>query len=167
MLARKLVECVTTTPAHLRRTAVSLPSSPGHPYYVYVMIPWNHRATVQENRDVRRSVLEAACKVVRLKWPEAVDVVGIATESGNDSRTRSEDAMYCDFRNWTKEMERDAKEFQRVLGLLVNPHESRGTEQEYPEPESRPLLHLPVKVGRNEPCPCGSGKKFKKCHGGR
>jgi hypothetical protein len=22
------------------------------------------------------------------------------------------------------------------------------------------------KVGRNDPCPCGSGKKFKKCHGG-
>jgi len=22
-----------------------------------------------------------------------------------------------------------------------------------------------VKVGRNDPCPCGSGKKFKKCHG--
>jgi preprotein translocase subunit SecA len=21
------------------------------------------------------------------------------------------------------------------------------------------------KVGRNEPCPCGSGKKFKRCHG--
>jgi uncharacterized protein YecA (UPF0149 family) len=20
--------------------------------------------------------------------------------------------------------------------------------------------------GRNDPCPCGSGKKFKKCHGG-
>ncbi len=23
----------------------------------------------------------------------------------------------------------------------------------------------PAKAGRNEPCPCGSGKKFKKCHG--
>jgi uncharacterized protein YecA (UPF0149 family) len=22
------------------------------------------------------------------------------------------------------------------------------------------------KVGRNDPCPCGSGKKFKKCCGG-
>jgi SEC-C motif len=22
-----------------------------------------------------------------------------------------------------------------------------------------------VKVGRNDPCPCGSGKKFKRCHG--
>jgi len=24
--------------------------------------------------------------------------------------------------------------------------------------------YLP-KVGRNDPCPCGSGKKYKKCHG--
>ncbi|MDA8111892.1 MAG: SEC-C metal-binding domain-containing protein [Nitrospiraceae bacterium] len=23
------------------------------------------------------------------------------------------------------------------------------------------------KVGRNDPCPCGSGKKFKKCHGAK
>lgn len=22
-----------------------------------------------------------------------------------------------------------------------------------------------VKVGRNDPCPCGSNKKYKKCHG--
>ncbi|MBP9714627.1 MAG: SEC-C domain-containing protein [Sterolibacterium sp.] len=22
-----------------------------------------------------------------------------------------------------------------------------------------------ARVGRNEPCPCGSGKKFKHCHG--
>jgi preprotein translocase subunit SecA len=22
-----------------------------------------------------------------------------------------------------------------------------------------------AKVGRNDPCPCGSGKKFKQCHG--
>jgi preprotein translocase subunit SecA len=21
------------------------------------------------------------------------------------------------------------------------------------------------KTGRNDPCPCGSGKKYKKCHG--
>ena len=22
-----------------------------------------------------------------------------------------------------------------------------------------------VRIGRNEPCPCGSGKKYKHCHG--
>ncbi len=26
-------------------------------------------------------------------------------------------------------------------------------------------VHVAEKVGRNEPCPCGSGKKYKKCHG--
>lgn len=29
------------------------------------------------------------------------------------------------------------------------------------EPVRNPLKE----VGRNDPCPCGSGKKFKKCHG--
>jgi preprotein translocase subunit SecA len=24
---------------------------------------------------------------------------------------------------------------------------------------------LAGKVGRNDPCPCGSGKKYKQCHG--
>ena len=27
------------------------------------------------------------------------------------------------------------------------------------------LAKLGHKVGRNDPCPCGSGKKYKKCHG--
>lgn len=29
--------------------------------------------------------------------------------------------------------------------------------------ETAPAVTLKVKVGRNDPCPCGSGKKFKKC----
>jgi preprotein translocase subunit SecA len=27
------------------------------------------------------------------------------------------------------------------------------------------VKHEGAKIGRNDPCPCGSGKKFKKCHG--
>jgi uncharacterized protein YecA (UPF0149 family) len=30
-------------------------------------------------------------------------------------------------------------------------------------PTERQMARRPPKVGRNEPCPCGSGKKFKKC----
>jgi preprotein translocase subunit SecA len=33
------------------------------------------------------------------------------------------------------------------------------------EPEARPVRRHEPKVGRNDPCPCGSGKKYKKCHG--
>jgi preprotein translocase subunit SecA len=35
---------------------------------------------------------------------------------------------------------------------------------EAPEPVM-PFVRTERKVGRNEPCPCGSGKKFKHCHG--
>jgi len=27
------------------------------------------------------------------------------------------------------------------------------------------IIRATIKVGRNDPCPCGSGKKFKACHG--
>jgi preprotein translocase subunit SecA len=30
---------------------------------------------------------------------------------------------------------------------------------------SQPVVREGVKVGRNDPCPCGSGKKYKQCHG--
>jgi SEC-C motif domain protein len=29
----------------------------------------------------------------------------------------------------------------------------------------RPIVRETPKVGRNDPCPCGSGQKYKKCHG--
>ena len=31
-------------------------------------------------------------------------------------------------------------------------------------PKKRPV-RVAQKVGRNDPCPCGSGKKYKHCHG--
>ena len=31
--------------------------------------------------------------------------------------------------------------------------------------ESQTVKRKEAKVGRNDPCPCGSGKKYKKCHG--
>ena len=34
-----------------------------------------------------------------------------------------------------------------------------------PEAAAQPVTRSEPKVGRNEPCPCGSGKKYKHCHG--
>ncbi len=42
-------------------------------------------------------------------------------------------------------------------------HLSEGEESE--EGSSQPMVRDERKVGRNEPCPCGSGKKYKQCHG--
>ena len=33
------------------------------------------------------------------------------------------------------------------------------------QPQRQMPVHVEKKVGRNDPCPCGSGKKYKNCHG--
>lgn len=33
------------------------------------------------------------------------------------------------------------------------------------EPKTQAPVHVEKRVGRNDPCPCGSGKKYKSCHG--
>ncbi|OUR60895.1 preprotein translocase subunit SecA, partial [Bermanella sp. 47_1433_sub80_T6] len=38
-------------------------------------------------------------------------------------------------------------------------------EGEQAETVAQPFVRDGKKVGRNDPCPCGSGKKFKQCHG--
>jgi SEC-C motif-containing protein len=48
-------------------------------------------------------------------------------------------------------------EFLRVSGTWFYNHEARLG--------PAPYKSAAPKVGRNEPCPCGSGKKFKHCHG--
>ncbi|MFC3153530.1 preprotein translocase subunit SecA [Litoribrevibacter euphylliae] len=43
---------------------------------------------------------------------------------------------------------------------------NENTAEEQPEEaHEQPFVREGAKVGRNDPCPCGSGKKFKQCHG--
>jgi hypothetical protein len=51
--------------------------------------------------------------------------------------------------------------FEDIIGSLEDwPWETDDEEEAAPEPYINPLRH----IGRNDPCPCGSGKKFKNCH---
>ncbi len=43
--------------------------------------------------------------------------------------------------------------------------ESQLADDEQPEAAAQTPVRNEQKVGRNEPCPCGSGKKYKQCHG--
>ena len=48
---------------------------------------------------------------------------------------------------------------------LDAPAEPQAEPAEADPDAQRPFVRADRKVGRNEPCPCGSGKKFKQCHG--
>ncbi|WP_163711873.1 preprotein translocase subunit SecA [Mangrovibacterium lignilyticum] len=45
------------------------------------------------------------------------------------------------------------------------PELGSGRQQEHKEPQKVQPVRVEKKVGRNDPCPCGSGKKYKSCHG--
>ena len=65
------------------------------------------------------------------------------------------------------QVEQAAQALEEQAGQLANvtythPNEDGSVSQEI-DPET--LVKEVPKVGRNDPCPCGSGKKYKACHG--
>ena len=58
--------------------------------------------------------------------------------------------------------EEAARRAQAQHAAAQNPL-TEGEESE--ETSNQPMVREERKVGRNEPCPCGSGKKYKQCHG--
>ena len=49
-------------------------------------------------------------------------------------------------------------------GLRTSRNEAPEAQRTAPREKPQPV-HVEKKVGRNDPCPCGSGKKYKNCHG--
>jgi preprotein translocase subunit SecA len=54
-------------------------------------------------------------------------------------------------------------------GLKVNPESTQSMDSQSQQQPGDNTKKIPIKVGpkvgRNDPCPCGSGKKYKNCHG--
>jgi len=67
-----------------------------------------------------------------------------------------------------KRMEADGVNFKsiRQMKKWMKDHEAE-LRAENPDaaPKVEPVVHEGPRIGRNDPCPCGSGKKYKKCCG--
>jgi hypothetical protein len=164
MLAQSVHELIAKTPTrNIRASRLILPLRPGDPYYIFVLLPHPDNIPYDVYRKVRRELLTAYCLVVKLKHPQAMDIVGIATETGWGDR-RSEDAMYYDARVFTKEDRQEAERLAEEFGLLKKTQMFRGMVREYPVP-LQPGEDRMKGRKRNASCPCGSGRKYKRCCG--
>ncbi|MBB6522720.1 preprotein translocase subunit SecA [Pseudoteredinibacter isoporae] len=66
------------------------------------------------------------------------------------------------------EMERQRLEALKQQAMELEHASASALEEETefdPEKGEAPYVRQGAKVGRNDPCPCGSGKKYKQCHG--
>ena len=165
-LAQALLGLTFKTPPGFRATRIVEPSFGGDPHFLFLVLPRTPNISDDDYRDTRQKLLGWYCLVMKLRYPSAVDFVGIATEAGPSPEDRSEDLIYFDARDWTSELDREAREVQKELGLLTHVAEFRGIENEYPQPgRARTSLRGPVTISRNKRCPCNSGKRYGKCHG--
>ena len=55
-----------------------------------------------------------------------------------------------------------ARHFSSMSAVMQNPIQNTAP---FTQPDSDSETQIFPKVGRNDPCPCGSGKKYKNCHG--
>jgi uncharacterized protein YchJ len=91
--------------------------------------------------------LEIACGVARNKFPHLTKVIGIAIDAPKDKPTNSEDFILMDT-EWSDERRQTYEDLNKELKFF--------------ETQDLKTAH---EIGRNKPCLCGSGKKFKRCHG--
>ena len=84
------------------------------------------------------------------------DVIGILSRVQIRSQEEVDEA----------ERQRQA-ETERLMAKQQANHESMGgiDGDEQLTNSQQPIVRTQAKVGRNDPCPCGSGKKYKHCHG--
>ncbi len=131
VLAKALHEMLDTTPAHMRRLRIVPPMRMGDPYWVLLLVPFANEIPYRTYRDGRREFLAACCKVTKLIWPNALDIVGLCTESGRGT-VGSEDAIFLDGRFWTREHDEEARRLRKDLQILTTPRMLRLTESEFP-----------------------------------
>lgn len=78
------------------------------------------------------------------------------------------DVTFPELPMWKREAEkkqaRTERRMKELSGFFQAPTPVAPVLQEdYVERKPTPFLRVDKKVGRNDPCPCGSGKKYKKC----
>jgi preprotein translocase subunit SecA len=83
-------------------------------------------------------------------------------------RVRSENEVQALEEQQQRQAEAQARQLQfqhaEAGGLAAGEPESAPEPMPMPMPQTTVHRDAP-KVGRNDPCPCGSGKKYKHCHG--
>ncbi|MDR0820683.1 MAG: SEC-C domain-containing protein [Endomicrobium sp.] len=86
-------------------------------------------------------------------------IIGIGMEPPKYSDTISEQFLLLDCSEWTDEQQAEYSNWRSRLNIWRTPLKQANKVhiKEYPEIQKR------KKIGRNDPCPCGSGKKYKKC----
>ena len=135
--------------------------------YIFLQLRWPESTAGDYDTDYRprrRTALEIACGVARNKFSHLTKVIGIAIDAPKDKPTNSEDFILMDA-EWSDERRQTYDDLNKELKFFEMQDLKKGYIHVKNFPDDAGKVPSRPKIGRNEPCPCGSGKKFKRCHG--
>ncbi len=128
----------------------------------------------EQFREVERVVL---LQVVDKKWMDHIDAmdqlrqgIGLRAYGQQDPVRAYQSEGFDMFEEMTRSISED------TVGLLYHVVKNENIERKRvaqpvnaiapgQEQINKTVVNKEKKIGRNDPCPCGSGKKYKKCHG--
>ena len=76
-----------------------------------------------------------------------------------------EQPQRVEVREAAPERRQDMSKYREQKQDLNDPNQQAAAQQDTREAVRREPIRAEKTVGRNDPCPCGSGKKYKNCHG--
>lgn len=130
--------------------------------YVLLICTGSSREEHDEYRKFRFQKLFARCHAAKCRYPERRYFLGMAMDVSH-GRGGSEDFVLLDTKDWTDEDFAHAEKMRSELNFFVGPERTRLIENEYESRPSGPKVR--TRPRPNEPCYCGSEKKYKKCCG--
>ncbi len=121
-------------------------------------------------RELERYVI---LKVVDQKWMDHIDAmdqlrqgIGLRAYGQKDPLVEYKYEGYEMFNGMISEIQEDTVRYVFKVNVVEQPRaQVKNIQENKNEEESKKQPVKSEKVGRNDPCPCGSGKKYKKCCG--
>jgi preprotein translocase subunit SecA len=116
----------------------------------------------EQNNDIEKKIF---LQIIDFSWrshlqylEELRQVIGLRSYGQKDPLSEFKKEAFSLFESLLEKIKIDVIKFLLNLNVVVSNEEQKNENVEKISQENK-------KVGRNEKCPCGSGKKFKHCHG--
>lgn len=135
--------------------------------YVFLQIKFPESVSASldtDYRQVRQNILKIACGAAKNKWTHLTTIIGIAIDAPKGKTQTPEDFVLLNAREWPDDIAKHYAELNRGFKFFETGKIQISKRRVSNFPPKSAVLKRP-KTGRNEKCPCGSGQKFKNCHG--
>ena len=119
-------------------------------------------------REIEKAIM---LRIIDNKWMDHIDAmdqlrngINLRAYAQRDPLVEYKFEAYEAFQNMVYAIKEDVVRFILRVKIVERLQERKTVTNQGEDVEKKPV-HVGEKTGRNDPCPCGSGKKYKKCCG--